>query len=60
MGLLSSQTRLVTIKNVLTERHDTLEVPSEETLAQVGDGSGLMGWLGGVFEGQQAAHSQHT
>lgn len=35
VGLLSSQTRLVRIKNVLTEQQDTVEVPTEETLLQV-------------------------
>jgi hypothetical protein len=35
VGLLSSQTRLVRIKNVLTEQQDTVEVPMEETLLQV-------------------------
>jgi len=35
VGLLSSQTRLVRIKNVLTEQQDTLEVPTEETLLEV-------------------------
>eukprot|EP00879_Flechtneria_rotunda_P007962 GHRR01008342.1.p1 GENE.GHRR01008342.1~~GHRR01008342.1.p1 ORF type:complete len:233 (+),score=65.45 GHRR01008342.1:339-1037(+) len=35
VGLLSSKTRLVRIKNVLTEQEDTLEVPSEETVGQI-------------------------
>jgi hypothetical protein len=35
VGLLSRQTRLVRIKNVLTEQQDTVEVPTEETLLQV-------------------------
>lgn len=35
VGLLSSQTRLVRIKNALTEQQDTVEVPMEETLLQV-------------------------
>ncbi|WIA30013.1 hypothetical protein OEZ86_000110 [Tetradesmus obliquus] len=35
VGLLSSKTRLVRVKNVLTEQEDTLEVPSEETVGQV-------------------------
>lgn len=35
VGLRSSQTRLVRIKNVLTEQQDTVEVPVEETLLQV-------------------------
>jgi hypothetical protein len=35
VGLLSSQTHLVRIKNVLTGQQDTVEVPMEETLLQV-------------------------
>jgi hypothetical protein len=35
VGLLSSKTRLVRVKNVLTEQEDTMEVPSEETVGQV-------------------------
>lgn len=35
VGLLSSKTRLVRVKNVLTEQEDLLEVPSEETVGQV-------------------------
>jgi hypothetical protein len=35
VGLLSSHTQLVRIKNVLTEQQDTMEVPTEETLLEV-------------------------
>lgn len=35
VGLLSSRTQLVRVKNVLTEQQDTLEVPTEETLVEV-------------------------
>lgn len=35
VGLLSSRTQLVRVKNVLTEQQDTLEVPTEETLLEV-------------------------
>jgi hypothetical protein len=35
VGLLSGKTRLVRVKNVLTEQEDAMEVPSEETVGQV-------------------------
>lgn len=35
VGLLSAATRLVRVRNVLTEQEDTLEVPCEETVAQL-------------------------
>lgn len=35
VGLLSGKTRLVRVKNVLTEQEDVLEVPTEETVGQV-------------------------
>eukprot|EP00878_Enallax_costatus_P019323 GHUV01020385.1.p1 GENE.GHUV01020385.1~~GHUV01020385.1.p1 ORF type:complete len:233 (+),score=43.81 GHUV01020385.1:241-939(+) len=35
VGLLSRKTRLVRVKNVLTEQEDVLEVPAEETVGQV-------------------------
>lgn len=35
IGQLSRKTRVVRIKNVLTEQEDQLEVPSEETIAEI-------------------------
>ena len=35
IGNLSKKTRVVRVKNVLTSQEDTVEVPSEETIAEI-------------------------
>ena len=35
IGNLSSKTRAVRVKNVLTSQEDTIEVPTEETIAEI-------------------------
>uniref|UniRef100_A0A7S0YLX7 Cytochrome b5 domain-containing protein 1 n=1 Tax=Polytomella parva TaxID=51329 RepID=A0A7S0YLX7_9CHLO len=44
LGCLSQKTRIIRIKNVLTEQEDIIEVPAEETLAEIRERYLALNW----------------